>query len=271
MEKKLLFTDLDGTLLNDKKEITDGNRRAVEAMLSAGHSVIIATGRPLSSALKQAARLGLNGPGCLLICFNGCTIYDIASGRTLYHEALSFEDLYVLFDEAARRDLHIQTYDESHVLVEPRCDTWRVHTYCTTTLMDLKVIPDVRTLTRRPEKALLIDHDNKDKLDSFRAFVDEYSHGRPASTATCPEYLEVMNVTATKGSALVRTAELLGVPIRNTVAAGDAENDLTLIKAAGTGAVMRNGSDDVKAVADYITERDNNNDGVAEIIERFIL
>ena len=53
--------------------------------------------------------------------------------------------------------------------------------------MDLKVIPDVRTLTRRPEKALLIEYDNKDKLDSFRIFVDEYSHGRLTTTATCPE------------------------------------------------------------------------------------
>ena len=77
---KLFFTDLDGTILNTEKEISPGNRAAVAEALAAGHKVIVATGRPLSSAIRQAKRLGLGGEGCLLIAYNGGIIYDIAAG-----------------------------------------------------------------------------------------------------------------------------------------------------------------------------------------------
>ena len=63
MNSKIFFTDLDGTLLNDRKEITPGNRAAISEALSAGHKIVIATGRPLASARIQAERLGLTGEG----------------------------------------------------------------------------------------------------------------------------------------------------------------------------------------------------------------
>ena len=76
MNSKIFFTDLDGTLLNDKKEITPGNRAAISEALSAGHKIVIATGRPLASARIQAERLGLTGEGCYAITYNGGLIYD---------------------------------------------------------------------------------------------------------------------------------------------------------------------------------------------------
>ena len=61
---RILFTDLDGTLLNDQKIITPGNQAAIDAALSAGHKIVIATGRPLASARIQAERMGLTREGC---------------------------------------------------------------------------------------------------------------------------------------------------------------------------------------------------------------
>ena len=70
MESKALFTDLDGTLLNSKSEISEGNRTAVEKLRKAGHHIVLTTGRPLASAIKQANVLGLTGKGCFLIAFS---------------------------------------------------------------------------------------------------------------------------------------------------------------------------------------------------------
>ena len=70
MKKRMLFMDLDGTLLNDAKQITQGNRDALNQALERGHGVIITTGRPLKSALAQAKRLGLDKPGCYTIAYN---------------------------------------------------------------------------------------------------------------------------------------------------------------------------------------------------------
>ena len=75
-ETKILFTDLDGTLLNDQKQISEGNLAAIRQALDLGHKVVISTGRALASAKKQAETLGLTMPGCYIIAFNGACIYD---------------------------------------------------------------------------------------------------------------------------------------------------------------------------------------------------
>ena len=74
-----------------------------------------------------------------------------------------------------------------------------------------------------------------------------------------------------KGNAIRKMAELLNISVENTIAAGDAANDITMLQAAGVGCAMKNAAQEVKLAADYITEADNNSGGVAEIIERFVL
>ena len=73
-----------------------------------------------------------------------------------------------------------------------------------------------------------------------------------------------------KGNAVCRLCDIMGVDIANAVAVGDASNDLSMIRAAGIGVAMANGMDIVKEAADYITQRDNNHDGVAEVVEKFL-
>ena len=68
---KILFTDLDGTLLNDEKEVTAGNQAAIDRALEQGHKIVVTTGRPLASGLDIAERIGLTKEGCYVIAFNG--------------------------------------------------------------------------------------------------------------------------------------------------------------------------------------------------------
>ena len=71
MSVRVLFTDLDGTLLNDAKEVTPGNQAAIDEALAKGHKIVVCTGRPLASAKVCAAKAGLDKEGCYVICFNG--------------------------------------------------------------------------------------------------------------------------------------------------------------------------------------------------------
>ena len=84
-----------------------------------------------------------------------------------------------------------------------------------------------------------------------------------------PTYLEVVPKGMNKGEAVKMLCRMLNVPIENAVSVGDAANDLSMIQMAGTSVAMANGTDEVKAVADYITQRDNNHDGIAEVVEKF--
>ena len=145
MEKRMLFMDLDGTLLNDEKQISAGNRQALELALERGHGVVIATGRPLKSAMDQAHKLGLDKPGCYLIAYNGAMIYDWEKQAQVFARTLDISVVLEVFDFINSQGFHLQTYDTWNVLVEPRCDNAIVRRYCDLIHMEFKVIRDVHT------------------------------------------------------------------------------------------------------------------------------
>ena len=109
MDTRILFTDLDGTLLDDNKKITPGNQDAIDEALSQGHKIVISTGRPLAGAWAQAEKLGLIKEGCYAITYNGGQIYDSYHRKTIYGKTVAKELVAPLFREAHARDLHIQT------------------------------------------------------------------------------------------------------------------------------------------------------------------
>ena len=269
--KKAIFLDLDGTLLTDDKRVPDVNRTAIERMLADGNSVVIATGRPLSSAIIQAERLGLTEPGCYLIAYNGGILYDTAERKEIFHASIPLELVRKVFEEANRRGIHIQTYQGTKVIVEPRCDDKEIRLYCSRILIEYEVIDNVSLLEEEPVKMLIIDLADKAPLVEFMQWIGSWADDRLDCFFSNDEYVEIVPKGMNKGNAIRKMAELLNISVENTIAAGDAANDITMLQAAGVGCAMRNAADEVKLVADYITEKDNNSGGVAEIINRFVL
>lgn len=271
MESKILFLDLDDTLLNDQKECTEGNRQAIAGAIAAGHRIVIASGRPLKSALFQAEALGLDRQGCYVIAYNGSVIYDCSQRKELFRKAIAPEDLYAVFGEANRRGVHIQTYDRENVLVEKRNDNETIRRYCGLAGMEFRVIEDIRQdLAEPPLKALLIDFRDRTPLTEMEAWLRGHMRGKADCFFSSQYYLEVVPVGMNKGHAVTALCQALGVPVQNAIAVGDEANDIPMLQAAGTGVAMRNATAEVKAAADYVTERDHNHDGVAEVIERFL-
>lgn len=270
MEKRMLFMDLDGTLLDDRKEITPGNRQALEQALQRGHGVIITTGRPLKSAMEQARKLGFDKPGCYLIAYNGAVIFDWAWEKQIFARTLTIPTVQKVFDHVNPLGIHVQTYDEWTVLVEPRCDDAAVRRYCSLINMEHRVIGDVHTdLKEEPVKVLVIDYDDQTELLKVEAWLREEMADIVDCFFSCDQYLEVVPKGMSKGEAVVMLCRMLEIPVQNAVAVGDAANDLSMIQMAGIGVAMANGTEEVKSVADYITKRDNNHDGIAEVVERF--
>lgn len=271
MDGKILFLDLDGTLLNDEKECTEGNRRAIARALSMGHRVVVASGRPLKSALLQAERLGLAGQGCYVIAYNGAVIYDCSRRREVFRKTLPLEALYAVFDEANRRHVHIQTYSEDSVIVEPGNDDEAVRRYCGLSGMDFQVVADIRRdLPEPPVKALLIDFQDRTPTAAMERWIRTHLRGAVGCYFSSQHYLEVVPVGMNKGYAVTALCRKLGIPVQNAIAVGDEANDISMLRAAGVGAAMQNAVPEVKAAADYITERDNNHDGIEEVIGRFL-
>ena len=272
MSAQILFTDLDGTLLNDQKEITPGNQQAIQEALSRGKRIVAASGRSLSSTLRQAERAGLTAPGCFVIAYNGGVIYDCARRETVFRSPLGPEALGRLFGEARRRGVYIQTYDREQVVAESWCDPAVARWYGEWTSASYRAIEDVRRdLSEAPVKALMIDRAESGVLDEMAGWISENLAGQVDCFYSSAFFLEAVAAGVNKGSAVERLCRMLDVPLSEAAAAGDEANDVSMIRAAGVGAAMSNAVPAAKEAADYVTERDNNHDGVAEIIRRFLL
>ena len=268
MNSKIFFTDLDGTLLNDRKEITPGNRAAISEALSAGHKIVIATGRPLASARIQAERLGLTGEGCYAITYNGGLIYDSFHRNVLLGTPVPKELLAPIFTCSHAMGIHIHTYSSTHILSE--YETPELREYAATTLLPWTIVPSIEEVRDFiPYKMLAIS--SPEKLLALQKELQTHYSGILESFFSCDVLLEIVPAGVSKGFALKWMCDYLGIPLANSVAVGDAQNDIPMLEAAHIGAVMANALPEIAAHGNYVTTADNNHDGVAEIIRKFIL
>lgn len=268
--KKVLFVDLDGTLLDDKKQVAGKNREMIEKAMEAGHQVILNTGRPTVSARIVAKQLNLDRPGCYIVTYNGGEIYDTYREETLFRKTIPKAYVRRIFDEAHKAGLHCQSYDHQGILAERDCAM--LQRYMKRTNVQARILPDVTAVMKEdPVKMIVMDMDDHQKLVAFQQELADWTRDKMDVVFSCPEYLEHIPAGVSKGTGLQKMCELLDIPVENTIAVGDEENDLPMLQAAGLGVVMKNASDSIKTWGDYVTEHDNNQAGVAEVIEKFLL
>lgn len=271
MEKKILFIDLDGTLLTDEKEITPENLDAIQKATELGHAVVVTTGRPLYSTVRQLEKLGLTKPGCYAITSNGALIYNSHTRERIFQTGVPRSCLREAFDEAFKFGLHPQTYSDKGVLCEKDCP--ELQYYVKSNVITYEVVDDVtKVLDFDPIKILFVALNDRERLERFREHMEEWSKKHHLDMFfSCDEYLEFLPEGINKGSGIRFLCDYLNIPLEHTLAAGDAENDITMLQTVQLPCVMKNARPEMYAYGSYITEHDNNHSGIAEIIEKFML
>ena len=264
-DRKIFFFDLDGTLLTSKKDISQRTMNALKEFTDAGNYFCINTGRAIDSAKAVYRGLGLDFKGSFLCGCNGTEIYSVDEEKYIYKTGVPLELVPVILEIARKHGMHCHTYNETHI-VSPN-DGECIQFYRRVIKTPLLVTKDVvKELTSPPPKMIAIELHDKVKQENFRKALDEVVGDKMTLLYSNPYYLEIFPKEAGKGNAVKRLAEFLDVPIENTYAAGDEQNDVSMLKAAGHGVAMLNGTDDVKKVCDIVTEADNDHDGLADII-----
>lgn len=289
---KILFTDLDGTLLTDDKRIASEDMAAIQKMIAAGHKFVMTTGRPLTSVKKLAEKYGFLKPGFLLVSFNGGLIYDCGTGESILTRRISVESVKFIMDEAHRRGMHAHTYAGDLVVSE--YETEQLKAYCRLMQMDYVVVNDIRDFFATADKSVpnvpinvvvkpavspdsepikvnIITPFEHSSLVDFRKEMRKTTEGKLFDVFSKPEMLEFSHMMSNKGDAVRFMAEYYKVPVADTIAVGDEENDCPMIEAAGVGVAMANASEVAKSCADYVTVRDNNHAGISEVIEKFVM
>lgn len=239
---KIFFTDMDDTLLNSEKQVTKENMDAISEALAAGHKIVFNTGRPLSGFLPILKELGLDREGCYAIAFNGGLIYDCAAKKTLYRRTIPLKYARVIFEKTQEAGLYCHTYSDTSLLCRHAGEETRVYTQA----IHIPVVEDPllpEHLAEEPCKMIVIDLHDRAKMDAYRAAMETWAKGKISMFYSSPHYLEHVPEHVSKGHAVKKLCELLQIPLANTVAAGDQENDISMIEAAAVGAAMKNATD----------------------------
>ena len=264
-DRKIFFFDLDGTLLTTKKDISPRTMDALKEFTDAGNYFCINTGRAIDSAKAVYRGLGLDFKGSFLCGCNGTEIYSVDEEKYVYKTGVALELVPVIMDMAKKFDIHCHTYNDTHIVTSMNDECMDYYRRVIKT--PLLVTDDVvKELSSPPPKMIAIELHDKVKQENFRKALDEVVGDKLTLLYSSPYYLEIFPKEAGKGSAVKKLAEILGVPIGNTYAAGDEENDISMLEAAGVGVAMLNAKDEVKKVCDIVTKEDNDNDGLADII-----
>ena len=269
---KILFSDLDGTLLTTDKKISDANLKAIHALLDAGHKFVFVTGRPAASGVAIADAYGLLKPGFFVVGYNGAVIYDVGAKSNIYGCPCEDSDLRLLMDEGRQKDLGCLSYTHTHVVGEEAHEA--LIAYSKGLGMPYVIVEDsvkyIKESGYEPYKFIITTLKGRHLLEEFKAYIDPVVGKRLYTLITSDVLLEIGPANVSKGRALEALCEKLDVPVSNSYAAGDESNDLSMVKAAGHGIAMANAIDELKKCAEYTTQNDNDHNAIAEVVERML-
>jgi Cof subfamily protein (haloacid dehalogenase superfamily) len=265
---RLVALDLDDTLLRSDLTISFRARNAIRRAMQEGVSVVLASGRVPQALDSFAKILGLHKKDGYLICGNGTIITESRTGKVVYETWVPTNAALVAFDLADAEGFPVQLYDDDVMYISRRNE----YTSYDEKLTGLRqvVVSNFRSMVEAGAHKLIVPGDPmilKPLEDIIRTYL-----GTDISLFTSkPYFLEILPPNVDKGTALAFIAEKLEVPREEVFAIGDSMNDEAMLRWAGCGVAMVNSDPRIKSIASLITEHSNDDDGVAEVIERFVL
>lgn len=273
IKAKLIGMDLDGTLLNTKKELTEYTKDVLERAVREGIIVLPATGRPFSGVPKELKEF----PGIrYAVTANGGRIVEMESGRAIYECPVPYETAGKVLEVFEHYDSLREIYyggigyaqEDALKSVGRYIDSPPMAEYIVSTRIP---VSDVRmkfeTEKRSVDKVqglFVTVRDRDAALEELKAVSGI------EVTGALDKNIEVNAEGVDKGNALIRLGELLGVKREEIMAFGDGSNDLKMMKEVGIGVAMENALEAIKEAADYIAAS-NDEDGVARFIEEYVL
>ena len=264
---KLCTIDLDGTLFDKNKNISNENIEAIKKSKENGCKIVICTGRPISGVKPVIEKLDLLSNEDYVVCYNGSKIINVGTNEVIFSKLIDGKTVKEIYHIARSMNLYYHAFRDNEELitfkhnpytdVEARINNIEDH------LIDFETINDDEKFL----KCMIVDE--KENLDEAMNTIPKELYDKYSIVRSAGIFLEFLNKETNKGLALVALAKYLNIDISETMAIGDAGNDLDMIKFAGIGVAMENGYDYVKKAANYITAS-NEESGVAKALNKFV-
>lgn len=269
MKYKLLVLDVDGTLLNDEREISKRTLAALLKVQQMGVRIVLASGRPTYGLMPLAKTLELGNYGGFVLSYNGCQIIKAQNGEILFERRINPEMLPYLEKKARKNGFAIFTYHDDTLITDSPDNEYIKNEAL---LNNLKIIREDEFSTAidfAPCKCMLVS-DKEKALIGLEQHWEKRLAGTLDAFRSEPYFLEVVPCGVNKANTLGALLEHLGVTREEVIAVGDGVCDVTMLQLAGMGVAMGHSQDSVKVCADYVTAS-NKEDGVALAVEKLIL
>lgn len=270
LDVRLIALDLDDTLLNDNREITPMTVDALRECAERGIYVVLCSGRAEDAILPFVRTLDIAGKesGRFIIAINGCSIFDLHTRTQIFCRKVAPDILLRANQIAEAHGLRSEVYTPDTIY-------YREETKWTKLDVDLcglkgRRIENYEDFLGHGFTKMLVPGEPSELLSLQKILRDEFKD-RAVIFTSKPYFLEILPPECGKGEAVAWLAAHIGIPVSMTMGFGDSMNDESLIRMAGYGVVMRNGLAEIKRIADFVTENDNNHDGVGDFLRAHVL
>ncbi|AJS61548.1 Cof-type HAD-IIB family hydrolase [Paenibacillus sp. IHBB 10380] len=267
MNYKMIVLDLDDTLLRDDLTISSRTKQALMDAQEAGVKVVLASGRPTFAMTHIAKELELEKYGSFILSFNGAKITNCATNEQLFSSTLSPATVHELYNISRQEEVGIHTYVGDDIVTPANNEYTDIEGEITG--MPIVEAEHFAEAIQEPVvKVIMVAA--AEKLVDLEKKLQQQLQGKLNVVRSKPFFLEFTEAGVDKGTSLHHLIQKLDIEQGEVIAMGDSYNDLAMIKFAGLGVAMGNAPDDIKEIANYVTDT-NMEDGVAKVVETFIL
>ncbi len=270
---RLIALDLDGTLLSSDKKLSEKNAAALEKAAQQGIEIVPATGRfyrGMPQVIRELPYVNY------VISVNGAQVYDVANDKTLCGSEMPWERAVDVMKRLDELDVIYDCYQDGWGRMTQefydRAEEYAANVHSLDMILNLRTpVPELKAYLEERgsgvQKIQIFFRDMELREKTLEALPKEFPD--LVVTTSIVNNIELNSREATKGAALKKLAEHLGIPDAQTMAFGDDLNDITMLQDAGIGVAMENACDAVKQAADYVAP-DCDDDGVAQAINHFL-
>lgn len=267
MEKYLIALDMDGTLLGSGHEILPETKEYLKELNQKGHKIIISSGRPLRGILPTYNAIGLTTPA---ICYNGAYIYEgKESNFPPYKFAFPRETILSIIKEIGYEYL-------DNVILETNDDIYMLHDDSTLDIFFSKKnmcihLGFIENILDQDVMTMLIKIKDPRNNQYIKEIVEKHAGIKLRFwSGHWFEISEIYYEKINKGDALKDIAQYYNIDQDHIIAFGDANNDIELVKFAKYGFAMKNGEEEVKEAAAFVTEYSNDENGIMHALKNII-
>ena len=266
---RMVVTDLDGTLLNSKKQVSEGNAQAIKKLKDHNVEFVMATGR--SDVMTRAYTKQLKNANIVIGC-DGAAIRNIRTGEILYENHLSSETCHKAFEICEKYGLQYYVFAKDELVSDdPQNERFLIHQRFNKTVEEdeqipMQVVDDLNEYVNdHIVYKIVASHNDTQYLDEVAEVVKKETDADAIRSGKRVLAIKARGVS--KAEAIKKLAQILEISIEDIIAFGDEVNDIEMLKLAGLGIAMENADDVVKEAADVIAGN-NDQDGVGKELEK---